>query len=359
NEAQAKEILARTSMKTVSPDWSPLMPVCANCGRIATTMITTHDKDSYEYNCIKDVKYTKGCGHKGKNKISDHKHKLVWRLHWPAWQDYFNSSSEGAGVDHFTKGGSWDTAKAVHNELFKKKEPIGFKFGFVLFRGKKYSKSSGIGMGVKDLIKLMPPELIKYALLRPDLQENKDIDPTGLKLISLYDEVQSIYKLSGDSTTRAERKKIIALRLSADMIRWNSSFTDILIYYQIYNDWNKVISILNDKGGISYIAPYVEAWVSKGLQPEEYKFSFKPQRIEENANTLLKFADTLDVNMSSLDVHNLVFNIAKENNLKPDELFKTIYKALLSKDNGPRVGKLITALGVEKVKLTLKNLYTN
>ncbi|MBI4399358.1 hypothetical protein HY570_01285, partial [Candidatus Micrarchaeota archaeon] len=80
NEVQAKEILARTSMKTVSPDWSPLMPVCANCGRIATTMVTTHVKDRYVYNCIKDVKYTKGCGHMGKNKISDLIYKLAWRL---------------------------------------------------------------------------------------------------------------------------------------------------------------------------------------------------------------------------------------------------------------------------------------
>ena len=119
NEAQANEIIERTSGKTNSKDWSAIMPVCAKCGKIATTRVTSHDSENYEYVCDRNVKYTTGCGFNGKNSIYDHKCKLVWRLHWPMWHDLADTKSEGAGVDHFTKGGSHDTLSAVFKEMFK------------------------------------------------------------------------------------------------------------------------------------------------------------------------------------------------------------------------------------------------
>ncbi|MCX6778219.1 MAG: lysine--tRNA ligase, partial [Candidatus Micrarchaeota archaeon] len=146
-------IVARTSLRDSLPDWwNPVMPICENCGRIATTRVTEFDENTYSYVDDRDVGYTKGCGHAGSNKISNHKYKLTWRLHWPSWMQIFGPSSvEGAGVDHHTRGGSWDTVVAVHEELLNKQPPIPYKFGFVLLQGKKYSKSKGIGMGVSDL----------------------------------------------------------------------------------------------------------------------------------------------------------------------------------------------------------------
>jgi lysyl-tRNA synthetase class 1 len=104
---EAKKIVADSAMKKIEDmgNWSPLMPICEKCGRVATTRVISHGSDDYEYACDQDVKYTKGCGNKGKNRISDHKWKLTWRLHWPTWYDYFKTSCEGAGMDHHTRGG--------------------------------------------------------------------------------------------------------------------------------------------------------------------------------------------------------------------------------------------------------------
>ncbi|MDE1834969.1 MAG: lysine--tRNA ligase, partial [Candidatus Micrarchaeota archaeon] len=192
NEQKTREIVAITSLRKVEDlkDWSPLMPICHKCGKIATTRVILHTNDEYDYVCDRDVEYTKGCGYKGRAKLSDHKYKLQWRLHWPSWQAIFNSSIEGSGIDHMTKGGSATTAPMIHTDLLKREPPILFKYGFILINGKKYSKSKGIGMSATELMELVPPELVKYVLTEPDVQRDKDIDPTGDKLILLYNEIE-------------------------------------------------------------------------------------------------------------------------------------------------------------------------
>jgi Lysyl-tRNA synthetase (class I) len=64
-EDKVKEVVARTSMKKIEDmkDWSPIMPICEKCGKIATTSVTWHSEDEYRYTCNKDVEYTKGCNY--------------------------------------------------------------------------------------------------------------------------------------------------------------------------------------------------------------------------------------------------------------------------------------------------------
>ena len=356
---EAKRIVAESSLKKIEDmdDWSPIMPVCGNCGKIATTRVTAHGRDWYEYSCDRDVKYTKGCGFKGKNKISDHKYKITWRLHWPTWHDYFKTSCEGAGMDHHTRGGSWDTAVEIFRQFFKREPPVGYKYGFVLLQGKKYSKSKGIGMGVTDLLQLMPPELIKYALLRPDLQENKDIDPTGAKLMALYEDFQSVAKAAAQGhgeLSRADHKKLIAFKLAAgEKINWRAPFADVLMCYQLYRDWKKVGEAVKDPEGAAYLAPFIEKWVEKDFAPDEYAFSFKPSKVEAGRDAIRTFAGKLKEGMPAVEIHNLVFEAAKGQGMQPAELFKLLYNALISKDRGPKMGKLIEAIGANKVRETL------
>ncbi|MEM3030771.1 MAG: lysine--tRNA ligase [Candidatus Micrarchaeia archaeon] len=359
---ETKRIVAETSLKGVLPDWwSPLMPICKGCGRVATTRVTGFSVKGgdaeYSYACDRhDVKYARGCGRAGTARISEHAYKLTWRLDWPARQDFLGVSCEGAGVDHMTRGGSWDTARAVHERIFGKAPPVAYKFGFILFKGKKYSKSKGTGMGVAELLSLVPPELVKYALYRPDLEENIDFDPSGYNLMRLYDEFAAAARLVGrQGLSRADRKRAIAFSLSTDRLRWRAGFADALLYYQLYGDWAKVGAALGDEQGVKYLSKYIAKWVEEGYAPDEYAFSFSPTK-PENRKAALAFAAALADGMSALDVHNLVFRVAAELGLKPDALFKILYRALIAKERGPRFGKLVEAIGVAKVKRTLLGL---
>lgn len=353
HEAEARKIVEETSGKTEKKDWSPIMPVCEKCGRIATTRVTSQDGESYEYTCDKDVKYTKGCGHMGRNKISDHRYKIVWRLHWPAWKQIFHTSIEGAGIDHHTKGGSEDTCRAITLNLMKKECHIPYRYGFILFQGRKYSKSKGTGMGISEIVKLLPPEVVKYMLLRPDLEENVDIDPTSEKMLRTIEEFEAAAKLDVNTPeiSRSDRKKAIAFSLATGKagIRWSAPFLDMLLYYQIYQDWAEAAKLTGDANGVAYMKPYIMEWIAKDFIPEEYRFKYNPVPSEK----VKKFISSLTPEMDAVAVHNAVYDFAKANGMEGKEMFVEIYRSLIGKDRGPRAGKLITAIGLERLRKDL------
>lgn len=350
-EDEARKIVEETSGKQEKKDWSPIMPICEKCGKIATTRVTSQDGENYEYVCDKDVKYTKGCGHAGKNSIADHKYKIVWRLHWPAWKQVFGTSIEGAGIDHHTRGGSEDTCKAITLTLMKADYHIPYRYGFILFKGRKYSKSKGTGMGVRELVKLVPAEVIKFVLLRPDLEENIDINPTSQNLLkTLYDFETSAQLEMSDEMNRSERKRAIAYQMSTEKQNWKVPFLDVMLYYQLYKDWERVAELTKDPEGVAYLRPYIEEWIAKEFVPDDYSFKYEPHEASESAK---KFVASLEPSMDALAIHNAVFDFAKANGIEPKQLFAEMYEALIRKPRGPRLGKFIAAIGVEKVKKDL------
>lgn len=359
-KAIAKEIQVMSGL-TGLPDWVDIvMPVCGNCGRIATTVVKSFDGDRIRYACTKDVKYTKGCGYSGEMGLKDHRYKPFWRLDWPSRQDFLGVSAELAGVDHHTRGGSWDTAVAIHRRIFGKEPPVGGRYGFVLFHGKKYSKSKGVGISVQELLDLVPPELVKYVLFRSDIGENKELDPSGHKLMRLYEEYSHVADLheAGGGKTRADSKLALAYTLTTERRRWRANFADVLLYFQVYRDWERVGKLVSDVDGVRYLKPYVECWVNSGYLPEEYVFKLQPSRVSEHADEILSFARALAGSMDAAAIHDLVYSKAAESGMQASKLFELLYRSLISKRSGPRFGKFVEALGVDRVRETLFTLYS-
>lgn len=370
-KSKIREIVLKTAKLSGAsglPEWVDIMmPICGNCGKIATTRVRNFDGRTVDYVCDKDVKYTKGCSYSGEMRITEHRYKLFWRLDWPSRQDFLNVSAELAGIDHHTHGGSWDTAIAVHKEVFNKTPPVGHRFGFVLLHGKKYSKSKGIGLGVQELLSFVPPPLIKYKLFKTEINENKDFDPSGEALIRLYEDYDRAADMfeKGAELHRADHRMVLAYVLSTNKRCWRVDFTDLLTHYQIYGDWERVAEKLGDREGVAYLKKYVENWIEEKYLPEEYVFKFKPAKAEElkgeaqeMKEETVRFAEKLEISMKEGDVHNLVYTIAKDCDVNASTFFKALYLSLISKECGPRLGKLVVAIGVNRVKETLLNIYS-
>ncbi|MDQ1281551.1 MAG: lysyl-tRNA synthetase, class [Thermoproteota archaeon] len=360
NVKEVAQNVAKMSGSPNLPSWVDIiMPVCENCGRIATTRVKEFDGQFLRYVDDKNVEYVKGCGYEGEMKISDHKYKLFWRLDWPSRQAFLNVAVELAGADHHASGGSWDTATMIHREVLEREPPVSRRFGLVLLHGKKYSKSVGIGLSLQELLTLVPPPLVKYKLFKPDIEENKEFDPSGNELMKLYDEYQKaadLYETEGN-LRRAENKMVLAYSLSTDKRRWRGDFAEILTQYQIFNDWSKVAERAGDKEGVEYLKKYIENWIKQEYLPEEYVFKFSPKRVDTLNAEILEFAELLEDSMTAEDVHNLVYSLAKERSIKTSKLFNALYLSLISKDHGPRFGRLVAALGAGQIKETLLKLY--
>jgi len=333
-----KEVLERTSLRKLPNDWKGVVkPICGKCRRNDLTTVLAFEDDTIKYRC-------EFCGYEGAMNIESHEWKLLWRLDWPSRQDFLGVDIEGGGVDHFTKGGSWDTAQAVHKLIFNKEPPIGFKFGFVLIEGKKMSKSKGIG-ALSEIMRILHPAVIKYFLLKHDLEENRNLRLDPKYILSLYDE----YKSVGDGRYQ-NLKQLKAWEFSGG-IKWRTSFSELLVYYQIYRDWGLIKELIKDEETVDDLVPYIEELIRAGMIPEDYDIQLKPTPPPPNMRELIsEFANLITEFMSDVEIHNTVYEVARRRGVDPSELFKSIYITLLGKPRGPRLGKFIKILGVRRFK---------
>ncbi|MEM0504860.1 MAG: lysine--tRNA ligase [Sulfolobales archaeon] len=343
---EVRNILETTSFRKLPPNWMGVVkPICGRCGRNDSTVVLSFSNDLITYECA-------SCGFKSSMLLEDHNWKLLWRLDWPSRQDFLGVDVEGGGVDHFTRGGSWDTATEVHRRLFCKEPPVGFKFGFVLIDGKKMSKSKGLG-SLSDIMRFIHPAVIKYFLLKHDLEENRNLRMDPKYLISLYEE----YKLVGDGKYQ-DVKQLRAWELSGG-VKWKTSFGELLIYYQIYGDWNVISDLTKDYESVNELKSYVEEWVNNKLLPDEYDVQLRPSPPPRSTEGLiLEFCNLIDESMSDVDIHNKVYEVARSRGEDPSELFKAIYLLLFSKPKGPRLGKFIKVLGVKRFKAIVNEVLT-
>lgn len=345
---EVKEIVRQSSLRDTMPeDWFPIMPLCTNCKNIDKNVVEWYVDGKYKYRCSK-------CDYKGENAISDHKYKLLFRLDWPTRQKFMNVAVEGGSVDHHTRGGTISTLVEVHRKIYGEEPPYMYKFGLLKYKGKKYSKSKGIGHTVNELLMLAPVELIKYMLLKPDVQEDKELVIDKETLFPLLDDYKRAFEAAAQESEgmhRADHKKAIAFKLCSAKYVWKAEPSDMILYYNVYGNWEKVAQLTGDPQGVAALSRYIEEWIRRDLIPDRYMF--KVSLKGGNSQLVRTYAEKIRGDMSAEDLHNLVFEVARESGIDSKELFRQLYIAMIGKEMGPRIGKLIYAIGAERVKLAL------
>lgn len=345
---EVKKVVQESSMRKEMPDdWFPILPLCEKCKNIDKNVITEYKDGSYKYKCRK-------CSYVGEDRIENHHYKLLFRLDWPTRQKFLDVVVEGGSVDHHTPGGTLSTVCAIHRKIYNEEPPYLYKFGLLKYKGKKYSKSKGIGHKVTELLELAPPELVKYILFRPDIQEDKELVIDKETLFPLLDEFRRIAQLHSAGevvSSRADHKKIIAFELCNVKKMWKADVADMVLYYNIYRDWKMVRKLTEDAKGVEFLEPYLKVWMEMGLVPDRYMFEIRTG--EKPPEVIKKFIETLDDKMSAEEIHQAVFEFAKGNSVEPKEIFRQIYIWLIGREQGPKAGKLIYAVGVKKLKKEL------
>ncbi|MEM3610448.1 MAG: hypothetical protein QW076_06150, partial [Candidatus Anstonellales archaeon] len=144
---------------------------------------------------------------------------------------------------------------------------------------------------------------------------------------------------------RNQQKNVAAIKLSGKY-KFKPSLQELFIYKSLYDSWElieKMIGNIDKK-----LKNYVDSWKQKNLIPEDYVFEYKPNK---NAHALVKqFFSSLPNDSDPLTIHNKVFEFSKEQNMNPAEMFKLLYKDIIGKDKGPKFGKLVYAIGIERIK---------
>lgn len=337
--------------KPLAPDWYPFQIYCENCGKVSTTRVYDWDGEQVSYRCVVDaVKWTKGCGHTGMTSpFSDKDHiagKLPWKIEWSAKWKVLGITVEGAGKDHMSRGGSHDLTSLICERIYNYKVPYPIPYEFFLIGGKKMSSSKGRGFAASDMLTILPPELVRFLMVRVKINQTIDFNPEKEDIIpNLFDEYQeaaeSYVNKTGDDLSRMfELSQIDGVHIPPDV-----RFSTLAQWVQMPNMQEEI-----KKEGLEDWARYAKIWVDK-YAPESEKFQIQQSvpEVVKNLSELQKkylgeLAGKLDSANTAEDFQLEIYNLAKDMDLSSKDAFKAIYASLLGKDHGPKAAWLIMSL---------------
>lgn len=343
-------------------DWYPFQVICEKCARIGTTVVTAYDGKEVTYECKPDlVKWAKGCGHRGKMPPFDGRGKLPWKLEWCAKWRTFPVTIEGAGQDHSTKGGSRDVAVACLRVIFGQEPPLNCPYDFFLVGGAKMSSSKGVGVTARDMADFLPPEILRFLLIRPFPRQPVNFEPSEVYIIKLFNDFDRYHhKYHHDPKVAPGDKRICELsQVDPEPDHWLADFQLVAALSQMPH--LDIVKELEKRKGSPFTAlerKHLELriraaryWVER-YATEEEKTRLQdtlPARAQELSATqrafLQKLAELLPQTPWEGDALQVcIFNAARLTPIDQPSAFKAIYRVLLDRDNGPKAGNLLSFL---------------
>jgi lysyl-tRNA synthetase, class I len=351
--------------------WLPFQVFCEQCGKLGTTKVFAWDGKEVSYRCEPNlVKWAAGCGHEGKISPFGGNGKFPWKVDWPAHWKVIGITVEGAGKDHASKGGSYDIAMALCEEVFNYEKPFRLPYEFLLIGGKKMSSSKGVGLKAHDLVKILPPQVGRFLFARSGIKSQSNFDPIETDAIPvLFDDYQKAAdaffsrsasggnKGDGDLARAFELSQIARLD-SPSSARRGEIQKPPTIRFSVLAQWVQMPNMEEEikKEGLEEWAEYARVWVEK-FAPEKDKFTIQktvPASVQNLSNEqkefLKKVAKELDKQWNGEELQTRIYDIGKEMGLSGKEAFAAIYISLIGKDHGPKAAWLILSLDKEFVK---------
>ncbi len=343
-------ILKEVSGREVPANWSPFQAICECCGRTNTTRVTGFDPktETVEYECE--------CGSKGIVSMRGGG-KLVWRVDWPARWPIFEVTIEPFGKDHATAGGSYDTGKRISEEIYNYPAPFPIVYEWIHLKGVGAMHSStGIAITINEMLDVVPPEVLRYLIIRNKPEKHIEFDP-GMGLINLVDEYD---QRKGDA-------RAMELSSIGEGRPFEVPFRHMVTAVQIARgDEVQLLKALQRSGYdisseevIIARAKNVQTWLDR-YAPAYVKFQVcaeLPAAVNnltpEERNALGILAERIG-EKTAAEIHDEVYNVAKEQGLDSKKFFQAIYLAFLGDRQGPKVGWFLASLEREFVKNRLR-----
>jgi len=339
-------ILKESTGKQSASDWSPFTPLCDSCGKINAARVTGFSASA------ETVRFECACGASGDLPFAGGG-KLVWRIDWPARWCMLGVTVEPFGKDHSTRGGSYDTGKRIISEVFGGRAPFPIPYEWISLKGRgDMSSSRGNVLSINLMLEVVPPEVLRYLVIRERPNKTIRFDP-GLPLLQLVDEFD-------DPTHKRHDARSVELSRAGGFEPVPVPFKHLVVVAQAVGfDARKMVETLRRNGfpelprsALDQRLPYAKRWL-ESFAPEDVKFSVQEKlpaeatSLDETQRRFLSgLAARLVDGMEGEAVHQAIYETAGEiSDAKPAKLFQAIYLSLLGKPRGPRAGWFIALLG--------------
>jgi lysyl-tRNA synthetase class 1 len=274
---------------------------------------------------------------------------------------------EGAGKDHSTKGGSRDVSAACLQAIFDKEPPLNVPYEFFLANGAKMSSSRGIGAAARNIADLLPPEVLRFLMIRtkPLTPVNFDVNEAGkikeewfVKLFNEFDRFQSRTIHEKNATPdEAYVYRLSEVQPEEDYYSANFQLVSALVQMPHLD----VIEQITKRKG----APLTETErqhldrriASAKLWVEQYASEEEKTRLQETLPAraqeltaaqrafLHRLAEVLPQTPWNDDsLQTKIFEVARLTPIDQPVAFKAIYRVLIDREQGPKAGNLLAFL---------------
>lgn len=351
--AKAKTALEKISGRQLDESWSPIQ-IMEN-GYLKkrrfvsidskTKTLDYEDKDGI----VRTISYAKG------------EVKLDWRLDWPGRWWLMDVNVEPFGRDHASAGGSYDTGVQIMKNVYEAPAPLPVPYDFVNLAGdtKKMSASKGTGLDAESVIKVLPPEIIRFLMLRFPPSKRLYFDPEN-GVSQLIDEFAEL--LAKDEKTAEEEQLLYVSRAGIKGITISRlPFSHLVSSYQAaLKNPQETIKILSRTESAQYLKQnaqiildelqYIDQWL-KNWAPEDVKFDLLDRPPKDLSSKEIDYLQALakKVEAAPADAdgewfHKAIYELKDTVGLQPKQLFSTLYKVLIGKQSGPRAGWFLSIL---------------
>lgn len=274
---------------------------------------------------------------------------------------------EPFGKEHAASGGSYDTSKVIVSEVFGYPPPLPVIYEHILVGGKKMSKSLGNIVSLEDFLEVAPPELMRFFFFRTKATKHKDFDISKnlLHLVEDYEHVERVFfgkDKPSPQEDEAELRRAYELSQIDKTARtfFQVPYTHLVTIVQMAPSYEGVKWLLQRneqlggmdaewEGHLKVKVECVRAWV-KEYAPDEYLFSiqeFMPNvELDGKEKALLGQLHHLlaEIEWTAEKLHSTIHETGKALGLEAAQTFGALYKVILGKSKGPRMGYFLQSM---------------
>ena len=348
-------------------DYYPVSIFCPEC-RTDFTKITSINED-----CTK-AEFTCRCGHHGKfNFLENFDCKLGWKVDWAMRWMYEGVDFEPGGKDHSAPTGSYNNSKVIAKKIYNHEAPIYQGYEFIGIKGVagKMSSSSGLNMTPETLLKLYQPEIILWLYSKTEPVKAFDFcfDDGILRQYFEFDKMYNEY-ISGNAS---EYNASVMYNCMIEGRKLETVPMGLLVQLGSIVDFNvPMLETVFEKIGTPYkyeqFADRLDRakfWLEVCAPDQVNKLRTtrnfevwgeldekEKQEIAELHNYIANATYTLDdLNAELYAIPKRVYSdVTDQKELKAiqGKFFKTVYKLLIDKEQGPRLYLFLYAIEKER-----------
>ena len=373
NAKQVGEIVKEEVGQERYTEVLPFFPVCSNCGRIYTTKAYKFepktDKVLYKCEGLKiRGKLIEGCGHEGEADIKSGEGKLTWKSEFAARWKALDIRFEAYGKDI---SDSVKINDRICREVLCFEPPSHAKYEMFLDKGgKKISKSAGNVFTPQVWFLYGSPQSLLLLMLKRFVG-TRSLDVSDIPAyMNELDYLEDVY-FGKKQAAEKEAIKLKGLYLYCYVMKPPAKPS----VHVPYNLMAFLVKMAPKKCLNDYVTEKLRSYsyLQKNqtldatlLQRVEYALNWTRDReeiketeveltnVEKKAiNELIKKLETED---TPDKIQNAIFNVAKNNDLKPGGFFKTLYMILMGAPQGPRLGPYVLSMGKQNVVIALQRV---